>query len=170
MSAHVGLPSRVERLRHELMQLAIVSLYLFVCFGAIVLYKASVLRAYNINYVLYGAAAIKALVVAKFVLLGQAVRLGEKQRSKPLIYYIAYRVLLFAALILVLTLIEEIVIAWIHGKAISEPFSNRGVWLQLGAQCILLCLILTPYFGLDAISEAFGPDRVRRMFFGPRSA
>lgn len=170
MSAHIGQPSLVERLRHEMTQLAIVSLYLFICFGAIVLYKASVLRTYNIEYVLYGAAAIKALVVAKFVLVGQAMRLGEKQRGQPLIYYIAYQVLLFAALILVLNFVEEIVMAWIHGKAISEPFSNRGVWLQIVAQCVLLCLILTPYFGLGAISEAFGPERVRRMFFGPRSA
>jgi hypothetical protein len=34
-----------QRLRHELVQFAVISVYLFVCFGAIVLYKMAILHA-----------------------------------------------------------------------------------------------------------------------------
>ena len=170
MSAHAARPSRAERLRHELINHGILALYLYVCFGAINLYKWAVLSAYNIDYVIWGVAVIKALIVAKFMLIGQALHLGEKHRDKPLIYSIGYRVLLFAALVIVLSFVEEVVEAWIYGKAIGEVLSRRGVWRVMAAQCILLSLILTPYFGLVAISEVVGPDRVRRMLFGPRSA
>lgn len=168
MSADTRQSSRAQRLRHELIQYGILSLYLYICFGAIILYKMAVLRAYDIDYVLYGWAAIKALIVGKFIMLGHAVHLGERYRDKPLIYSIAYRVLLFAALVIALSFLEEFVKAWIHGKAIGQVLSGPGVWEELVTQCILLCLILAPYFGLRAISEALGPDRVYRMFFGGR--
>jgi hypothetical protein len=172
MTADIEKPSRAAKLRHELTRYAIVSLYLYVCFGALILFKWGVLRAHDVDYAPWGIAAVKALIVGKFILIGQAMRLGKTHRGQPLIANIAYRVLLFAAFILVLTFIEELVKAALHGEPMSAALSDiaRGGWLQIVAACLLLCLILTPYFGLGAIDDALGEDRLRRMFFGPKSA
>ena len=62
-----------------------ISLYFYVCFGAILLYKESVLEAHDLSYAPYGLAAAKALILGKFMLIGQAIHLGERFRHKPLI-------------------------------------------------------------------------------------
>jgi hypothetical protein len=43
-----------RRAGHELKEFAVISLYLYVCFGAILLYKSSVLEARDITYAPYG--------------------------------------------------------------------------------------------------------------------
>ena len=61
------------------------AVYLYICFGAILLYKAAVLGEHGIGYTPYGLAAIKALVLAKFMLLGHAARIGERHGSGSLV-------------------------------------------------------------------------------------
>jgi hypothetical protein len=40
-----------------------------------------------------------------------------------------------------------------------------GSWLQIAATCLLLWLILLPYFAFRQISEVLGQGNLRRMFF-----
>ena len=162
-------PSTIsEKLRHELTRYAVVSAYLYVCFGAIVLYKAAILGAHGIDFPILGLAIAKALVLGKFILMGQTFRLGERHRDKPLIYAIAYKVMMFAALLVVLSVVEEIIMAKIHGRSIEDALARvaGASWPEILTSCLLLCLILVPYFGMSAIDEALGEGRLRRMFFG----
>ena len=98
-----------QKIGHELKEYAAISLYLYVCFGAVLLYKASVLQARGIDYAPYGLAAIKALILAKFMLLGHAARLGERYRRKPLIYPVLHSSFVFLALLVALSVVEEAV-------------------------------------------------------------
>ena len=156
------------KLRHELTSFAVVSAYLYVCFGAVILYKAAVLRAHDIDFPIYGLAVIKALILGKFILIGRAFGLGERHRDKPLVYLIFYQVIAFAVLLFVLSVIEEVIVGAIHGRPVSEALSHvaGATWPEILATCLLLCLILTPYFGLAAISDRLEEGRLRKMFFG----
>ncbi len=60
-----------QRLMAELRRYALVSAYLYVCFGAILLYKAAILSEAGQHYVPLGVAAVKALILGKFVLIGE---------------------------------------------------------------------------------------------------
>lgn len=60
-----------HRVVHELRQYAVISAYLYVCFGALLLYKTAILNGQGISYAPYGIAAIKALILGKFILLGR---------------------------------------------------------------------------------------------------
>jgi len=166
MSTHLSTIS--TKLRHELTRYAIVSAYLYVCFGALILYKAAILRAHDIDFPILGLAIAKALILGKFILMGETFRVGERHRDKPLIYGIAYKVVMFAALLFALSVIEEIIVAKIHGRSIEDALARvaGATWLEILASCLLLCLILVPYFGLSAIDGALGEGRLRRMFFG----
>ena len=59
-----------EKMGHELRQFGLIAGYLYVCFGALILYKMAILRGQGIGYAPYGLAAVKALVLAKFILAG----------------------------------------------------------------------------------------------------
>ena len=63
-------------------------MYLYVCFGAMLLYKMAILHAAGIDYAPYGLAAVKALILGKFMLLGRAARLGDRYQDRRVIHVI----------------------------------------------------------------------------------
>jgi hypothetical protein len=170
MTAVANHPSRVERLKHEFLHLAIVTLYLYACFGTIIVYKAAVLKSYNIDFSPWGLAFVKALVIAKFFEIGELLNLRKRLQGLPLAWYLLCEVILFAALIVALSFLEEGVVALLHGRTLLEGFSEfaKMGWLLILSQCMLLCLILVPLLGLGAINEVLPEGQLRRMFFGRR--
>ena len=155
-------------LRREFTELAIISAYLYVCFGSLLLFKTATLRAYGIGFAPWGIGAIKALVLGKFILIGNDIGIGSRQVGTRLIHSLAYKVAVFACFLFLLLLLEEIALALLHGHPATAAFRDFGTWLQIVASCILLCLILIPYFVLGAIGEVLGPGSLARMFFGER--
>jgi hypothetical protein len=128
-------------------------------------YKAAVLQAEGIGYAPYGVAAVKALILGKFVLIGHAAHVGERFARKPLIYPVLYQSAVFLAMLVALTVVEEAVVGVIHGRTIIQSIADiaGGTWAQIAATCLLLWLILLPYFGLRQIGRVLGEGRLRRM-------
>ncbi len=71
-----------RRAKHELYQFLGISAYLWVCFGALILYKAAILRSVGVDYAPMGLALVKALISAKFIMLLQVFKLGERGKGK----------------------------------------------------------------------------------------
>jgi hypothetical protein len=165
--------SLAERARHELVAYAIIAAYLYVCFGALILFKASVLSHAGVSYVPLGLAAIKALVLGKFLLLLHGAKVGERLRrvSRPA-SAIALQALLFAFLLIVLTVIEELVVGKIHGKSTAEIFSELadGNLMEAAATSLLMVLVLTPYFAMRQINSELGDGVLFKMLLTPRAA
>jgi hypothetical protein len=161
-------PTLADKLRHELVELGIISLYVYICLAAIMLYKTALLRKYSIEFTPFGIAAVKSLIIAKFIMLGHTFRLGERHRGMPLAHFVAIQVGMFAALVIALSVIEEVVVALLHHRPVAEVFVRiqDGDWLLILADAVLLCLFLTPYIGLRAINDSLEPGRLHRMFFG----
>ena len=108
-----------QRLRYELTEYLAISAYLYVCFGAVIFYKAAVLRGHGIDFTsLFGVALVKALVLGKFMLVMQELRLGERgNRSSTLLTGILKMSSLFVVLLVILSVIEEVIVGYFHGKA-----------------------------------------------------
>src|SRR5262245_10602514 len=75
-----------HRLAQEFVSYWINFSYLPVFFGAFTSYRRIVLAEYQISYLHYGIAVIESLILAKVILLGDALGLGGNVKSKPLIY------------------------------------------------------------------------------------
>jgi hypothetical protein len=71
-------------------------------------------------------AIIKALLVAKFILLARAARIGERYQGKPLIWATLYKSVVFLAVVLILTVIEEAIVGLLHGRPILESVAGIG--------------------------------------------
>jgi chromate transport protein ChrA len=155
-----------QRLIEELRRYAITVLYLYVCFGAVVLYRAAVLHAQGIEYAPYGLAAIKAFILGKFVMLGRMVRLGERYKHKPLVYPILHQSAIFVVMLLALSIAEEAVKGFFHGQTFVESISDLGGWEQIGAVTLLLWLVMLPYLGIILLSEKLGEGRLRQIIWG----
>jgi len=159
--------SITHRLAHEVKQYAMATLYLYVCMGAVLIYKHAILASAGVSFVPYGVAAIKALILGKFMMVGHALKLGQGGPAGPLIYPILRKSLVFLVLLFSLNMIEEIVSGLIHGRATAAVVEELtgGTVQQTLAICLLFFLILLPYFAYRELGEALGEGRLWRMMF-----
>jgi hypothetical protein len=164
--------SIAKRATDELKEFVIIAAYLYVCFTAIVYLKASILKANGIAFAPFGFAAIKALICAKFVSVGHMLHVGERFKSRPLIWPTLYKSFAFLILLLVLNALEEIVAGLVHHRAIADALAEfgGGTLDQLIATSIVGLLILIPFFAFRTLGEVLGERNMVRLFFEPRRA
>jgi hypothetical protein len=158
-----------RRLRHELIEYGLISVYLYVCFGSLILYKVAILQAHGISYTPYGLAAVKALILAKFMLLGHAARVGDRHRRRP-VDVIIRKSVLFLLLLIVLSAVEEAVSGMLHGQSIGASLAGLGggtLW-QFLATCLIMLLILVPYIAFREVSTALGEGAMLRLLLHDR--
>ena len=157
---------RSERITEELRRVAITTCYLFVCFSAVLFYRMAVLHSYGIDFAPFGLAAIKALVMGKFIMLARMTGIGDRYKDKPLIYPVLHQSLLFLVLLIVLTLAEATIKGWFHGQSLVDVLRDMGGWLQIAAAALLLWLVLVPYLGFIRLAETLGEDRLQEIVWG----
>ena len=161
-------PTLTQRAVHEVKELAIISLYLFVCFAALLYLKASILAEYGIPFAPLGIAAVKALICAKFFSLGNLLHLGERLKARPLVWQTLYRSAVFLALLLVLNAVEEVAMGLLHHRAAANSLAELGggTFNQLLAFSLVGFLILVPLFAFRTLGEAVGESNLVTAFFG----
>jgi hypothetical protein len=159
-----------DRVRHELREMAIITAYLFVCFAAELEFKASVLHAQETLLAPLGIAIVKALICAKFMLLGSAFHVGGRVTRPPLILPTLRRSAAFLVLLIVLNVIEEVVVGLIHGRSVGDAMAEiaGGTWPQIIATTIILLLILIPFFAFRALGDVIGEQTLVQLYFAPR--
>jgi hypothetical protein len=148
-----------RRLRHELTEYLIISTYLYVCFSSLIFYKASILQSDGIVFATYGFAIVKALILGKFILVLHALKLGEgKLGAGVLLADILKKSVLFVIFLIALTVAEEIIVGYFHGRTSQEVVSEMagGTLPQAFAVAILMLLILIPYFTFRGIADRLG--------------
>jgi hypothetical protein len=159
-----------QRAVHELKEFVILTVYLYVTLGAVVLMKTAVLHTQGIEFVPWGIAIVKALVLAKFMMLGNAMRIGERYPTSPLIWPTLHKAFVFLLLLVILTIIEEAVVGLFHHQSIVASLSDlvgRRLEETLAGFVILL-LVLIPFFAFRVLGEALGEGKLERMFFVER--
>jgi hypothetical protein len=156
------------RLREELHKYLVVSGYLYVCFVAIVLFKMAVLRDAGIAYLPLGFAAAKALILGKFLLIGEVAHVGSRVGARTVLQRIVRRVLLLFVLLIVLVVVEELLVGWFHGQSAAQTLAEyRHRLPEVLAMLLLLLLVLVPIVAVTEVSRAMGPGALRDLFLAP---
>ena len=156
-----------HRAVHEFSEFAILTVYLYVTLGAVIAMKTAVLHTEGIEFAPWGVAIVKALLLAKFMLIGRALKIGERNTTWPLIWPTLYKAFAFLVLLVILTIIEEAIVGLFHGQSITASLRDligRRLDETLAGYLIML-LVLIPYFAFRVRGEALGEGRLTRMFF-----
>jgi hypothetical protein len=163
--------STARKFVRELRQYAEISAYLYICFGALLFYKLAILHGHGVSYAPYGMAAIKALVLGKFIILGHMAGLGERYGKRRAVSVIAYKSFIFLGMLLALSVMEEAVVGLFHGQSVAASLAAflGGSLLQVLATCLIMLLILIPYFAYGELGEVLGEARLRQLLLEPRS-
>jgi hypothetical protein len=157
-----------QRAAHEIKELAIISAYLYVTIGSVILMKAAVLHTEGIGFAPWGIAIVKAVVLGKFVLLGNLAHVGGRNISGPLIWPTLRRALAILVLLIILTILEEVVVGLFHDQSAAASLGELfGTRLQETlAGYLIMLLVLIPFFAFRVLSGVLGEGRLERMFFG----
>jgi hypothetical protein len=160
---------RKQRVEKELHEYAIASAYLFSCFTAILFYKSAVLGAAGFSAVPLGFAAAKALILGKFLLIGEAAGVGTRLESRNLLQYTLRKTVLLFLLLIALTVVEEMLVGWYHGRSVADTIEEHQ-WpsaMEIIANSLLMLLVLLPYVAVKELSRALGPGVLRRLWLSP---
>ena len=155
------------KLHEELRNYAVVAAYLYICFGTVLLYETALLREEGVQFLPHGLAAVKALILGKFLLIGEALGVGSRRRARGLLGAIAWKSVLLFVFLLVLTALEELLVGWAHGRSFAQmlaEFDGQSA-LEMFAKCLLLLLVLIPLVAVTELSRWLGPDVVKGVLF-----
>ena len=159
-----------QRAADELREFLIIAAYLYVCFTVLAYFKAAILQAHGISFAPFGIAAVKALICAKFMSVGHAIQLGEREHKEALIWPTLRRSIAFLVLLLVLNVLEEVIIGYFHQRGIMDSIAavGGGTIHQLIATTLVVLLILIPFFAFRSLGDVVGNRTLFRLFFEPR--
>jgi len=159
-----------KRAAHELKEFLIIAAYFYVCFTALAYLKAAILEAEGVVFAPFGFAAVKALICAKFLSIGYVFHLGDRYKKHALIWPTLHRSFVFLALLIVLTVLEELIVGYLHHRAFADSIAEigGGTLHQAIATSIILLLILIPFFAFRSLAEVVGARVLFRLFFEPR--
>lgn len=152
----------------------LVFLFLAVMFGAFNTYRRLILGEVGMTYGHWGAGLIEALVIAKVILIGDAMKLGRWMESKyPLIYTVLVKSVLFGLLVAVFNIMEHSIEGLIHGQAWAQvlahplPAQNTN---EVLARTVVMIVTFVPFFTVWETARVLGPGKLSEIFFGRRRA
>jgi hypothetical protein len=156
-----------EKVIHEMKRMVIIFLYLALFFCAFATYRGLVMKEVGISSFHYGFALVKALVLAKVILLGQSVRTAKMLDDRPLIIPTFYKVVLFSLLTMAFEILEHVIGGLLHGKdvlsGIQEIVSvGRN---ELLARTLVVLSAFIPFFAFSETARVLGEGRLADWFF-----
>ena len=160
-----------EKIVHEMVEYWINVAYLSLAFAAFTQYRRFLLAAHGITYTNYWVAVIEALILAKVIMIGDALRLGRRLDHKPLIYSTLLRTVVFSIFVGVFTLIEHAIKGLWTGKGLmgglADYFGKGPYEILAGSMIIFVAFI--PFFGVKELGRVLGEEKIRKLFFRRRA-
>jgi hypothetical protein len=156
-----------EKIFHEMAEYWINVGYLTLVFAAFTQYRRFVLAAHDITYTNYWVAVIEALILAKVVMIGDAIRLGRSMDQRPLIYSTLFRTVVFSLFVGVFTLIEHLIKGLWMGKDLTGGLVDllgKGHH-ELLAGCLVTFVAFIPFFAFRELGRVLGEGKIWTLFF-----
>jgi hypothetical protein len=145
--------------------------YLSGFFGAFAWHRRLILAAYDISYAHYGIAVLEALILAKVILVGDALRLGRRLEDKPLIVPTLYSAVVFSLWVGVFIVLEHTIEGVLRGQGwaggVGELLS-KGKYILL-ARCLIVFVAFIPFFAFRELERVLGRGHVLTPFFRERA-
>lgn len=157
-------PSAKERLKEELIKYGIVTAYLYLCFVVLLLWKAAILSEQGVDVLHYGTAIIKALVLGKFILIGDALKFGTRRLGPTMLHRILRRTIAMFLILLALTALEEWLVGLAHGQSLGQTwaeYASKSLLQNLAPDLVML-LILIPLITAAELNKTLGTETIRK--------
>ena len=147
----------------------LITSYLWLIFFLFDIYRSVLLSKFHLNLFARGVALINALALAKVALIARELRLDERLRpqGRPLIYATLLNSAVFAGLMALCKVIEELAVGMYHHKSATESISDiGGSWPGLLCITGIFFVMLIPFCAFSELGILLGDGKLRQIFFG----
>jgi hypothetical protein len=160
----MSLPSR---LKHEVQQVGLVTLYFFFCFSVVLTLKKLFLASYDIEVYALSSAVVGALVAAKIVVVLDATRAGTRFDARlPFGLAVLYKTLVYGLATFVVLFLEKLFHAYREsgtlGQALMDVWAHRDRNVIL-AKVICISLAFAAYHLYTGLDRRLGEGTLRRL-------
>jgi hypothetical protein len=169
---HASAPSLKAKAKEEFKMFWAIAIYLALMFSAFLTYRRLTLSESGITYLHYGAGIIEALILAKVILIGRALKLGKRFEHEPLIETVLLKSLMFGALVAVFSVIEHVIEGLVHHEtwdAIAHHLFSAGRD-EILAKTLMMMVTFVPFFAFWETDRVLGEGRLFALFFRKRTA
>lgn len=152
----------------ELKKILILFIYFAIWFSALAFFNYSILRHDGVPYAPISLALIKALLCAKFMLLGEALYPIESKQDKPLMWQILPRSFVYLVVVLLLSAFESGLEGLVHHRGFISSLANfgNGDPIHILALCLIYWLIVLPYLTFMSLKSVIGASEIKKIFWG----
>ncbi len=161
-----------ERLWEEAKTMLALFAYLAVFLGAFTTYKRLLLAEFGVPFFEYGCALVEALLLSKVIVLGRALRVGDRFAQSRLFVPALYKTFCFCLLVLCVAIGEHFVVGRWHGesgRALVDSLAKTGVW-EIPARMLTWFIAFIPLFAFFEADRALGEGTLVKLFFAGSSA
>ena len=158
-----------QKAKHEAKELLLITAYLAFFFCALATYTTLLLKQYDVPFWNYAFALINSLVIAKVILIGQVVHLGEKHEHKPLLLSALYKAFMYCLFALAFHFVEELIKRLIHGANLAEASRTIRIDQLLGHTLVVFCTFI-PLFAFMEFRRVLGEETFYNLLFRSEAA
>ena len=158
-------------LKREFLELLAPTIFFFVVFYIVACMRALMVEQYSIPPKSFAAVVIGALIVGKSILIADALPFIRYFREPRLIYNVLWRCFLYALIILLFQILEELIplISKYGGfSAAYEHFIHEIRWYRFLATHLILIAFLVTYIVIATVVGEIGHRECFAIFFGKR--
>jgi hypothetical protein len=149
---------------YEARELIIVVLYLTFFFCTLTTYSMVLHKTYDSAMANYGEALFKALVIGKIILIGEALRVGKKFESQPLLPFSAVKAFVYTLIVFAFHIVELLVVSLFQNKGLDSAFHNVR-FDDLLARSFVVFSTFIPFFAFRELGRRLGEDKFKSLVF-----
>jgi hypothetical protein len=130
-------------------------------------YRRLILAHYDITYSNWGISFIKAMVLAKVVMVGGLFHFGRALEKKPLILATLFNSFLFTIWVALFAAIESALRGLSHGLGFAgalDHLLSEGAH-EFYAKCLVVFVAFIPFFAFKELGRVLGKGKIWEWFF-----
>ncbi len=166
-SSHEKFREIKQGLITETQQYVVLTAYIALVMFGLKIYKKMILDEFNISYFHVGFSFFEAMVLAKVIMLGDFLKLGERFNDKPLVFKTLYKSFCMSLLALVFSIVEYSAEGLIKSGELSgilEEIVVRGRGEML-SHSLIMFINFIPLFALWETGRALGNHELLELLF-----
>lgn len=160
-----------QKIKSEMKRFIFYTLFLTFFFAAFTTYQRLLLNNFHGPFIPYGYSLIQGLILAKVIMIGRTMKLGERYSHKPLIIPVLHKTIVFCLLLILLMIAEHLITGClIQRKTVAlvyEEFINRG-WSLALAKTLVTFFVFILFFSVLETSRILGENKLFNLFFRTR--
>ena len=169
-SSHTTSSGLKEKAIEEFRMFWVIAIYLAAMLSAFTSYRRLVLSESGIYYFHYWAGVIQALILAKVILIGQALGLGRQFEDSRLIWSALFKSLVFGVFIVLFAVLEHLIEGLLHRDTWDQIEHSliRSGRAEILARTVIAFVTLIPFFAFWEADRVMGGHKLFNLVFGKR--